>query len=350
MPEPILRVQGLSKTFRRPRALLERIGGVPSAPIRPALSDVSLTLAPAEILGVVGESGSGKSTLARCITLLTRPDAGSVVFEGVDLTRLRGDELRRRRRRIQVVYQDPYSSLNPRLSVGDALGEVLRVHRLVERDRVDDRVAELLEQVGMSRSAGNRYPADFSGGQRQRICIARALAAAPSVLIPDEAASALDVSVQAQIVNLLLELRDRLGLGMIFISHNLHLVRHVAPRIAVMFGGRIVESLPPDVPLEDAVHPYTRALLAALPRLDSPERMVSRRPSADLAAALPADGCPFRERCPLAHDLCATVDPALLPFGPGHFVACHAMAPGQAESDSGFGLEAAPTLGGGAGS
>jgi oligopeptide/dipeptide ABC transporter ATP-binding protein len=347
MCEPILLVQGLSKTFARPPALFERIQGVRSAPIRPALFDVSVTLLPAEILGIVGESGSGKSTLARCIALLTTPDAGSVIFEGVDLTRLRGDALRRRRRRIQVVYQDPYSSLNPRLSVGGALSEVLRVHRLVERDRVDDRVAELLEQVGMSRSTRNRYPADFSGGQRQRICIARALAAVPSVLIADEAASALDVSVQAQIVNLLLDLRARLGLGMIFISHNLHLVHHVAARIAVMFGGRIVESLPADVPLEDAVHPYTRALLTAMPRLDSPEMMI-KPPSADLAVALPVDGCPFRERCPLAHDLCAIADAALLPFGPGHLVACHALTPGQVESDSGLGLEAAPTYGGGA--
>jgi oligopeptide transport system ATP-binding protein len=324
--EPVLVATGLRKTFAPRQGLIERIARRPPPPVRPALVDVSVSLEAGEILGIVGESGSGKSTLARCLTLLTRPDEGRILFEGTDLMALHGDALRRVRRRIQVVFQDPYVSLNPRLSVHDTLAEVLQVHRLVPPDRVEGRVDELLEQVGLRASARSRYPSDFSGGQRQRICIARSLAAEPRVLIADEAVSALDVSIQAQILNLLLDLRDRLGLSMIFISHNLHVVRHVAPRIGVMFGGRIVESLPASVPLEAAEHPYTRALLAALPRLGTSLGALPQRASPDLASALPLVGCPFRERCPRAFEPCPVDDPALLPIGLGHQVACHEVA------------------------
>jgi oligopeptide/dipeptide ABC transporter ATP-binding protein len=290
---------------------------------RPALVDVSLRLERGEILGVVGESGSGKTTLARCLTLLERPDAGRVVFDGRDLTRLGGRELRRVRRRIQIVFQDPYASLNPRMTVGSAITEVLRVHELVPREGLAARVVELLELVGLPPAAAARYPADFSGGQRQRVCIARALAASPDVLVADEAVSSLDVSVQAQVLNLLLELRDQLGLALVFISHDLHVVRHVAPRIAVMFGGRIVELLPPGVPLDAARHPYTQALLAAVPRLD--DTSLERLEVQDLSAALPLEGCPFRDRCPRAFEPCTTQDPPLLPTSGAHLAACHAV-------------------------
>jgi oligopeptide/dipeptide ABC transporter ATP-binding protein len=296
------------------------------AAARPALADASLSLERGEAIGIVGESGSGKSTLARCLALLERPDAGRVLLEGVDLTRLGRRQLRRSRRRIQVVFQDPYSSLNPRLTVGSALREVLSVHDLVPRDQIPRRVEALLDQVGLPARAVGRYPSDFSGGQRQRICIARALAADPEVLIADEPVSALDVSIQAQILNLLADLRVRLRLSMIFISHDLHVVRYIAPRIAVMFGGRIVEILPAGVPLEGARHPYTEALLAARSRLEPGWLARTGQLDGELAAALPAVGCPFRARCPHAMAVCETVDPTLRDIGSGHAVACHYVA------------------------
>lgn len=327
MSEPILVAEGLTRTFAEAPDLLDRIRRrAEHRDVRPALHDVSLSLEAGEVLGVVGESGSGKSTLAKCLTLLERPDAGRVWFKGQDLTALRGTQLREARRRIQVVFQDPFSSLNPRFTVQSQISEVLRVHRLVPYAAVDARVGELLDQVGLPASARDRYPADFSGGQRQRICIARALAAEPAVLLADEAVSALDVSIQAQILNLLLDLQERLGLAMIFISHNLHVVRHVAPRIAVMFGGRIVESLPAQVPLDAARHPYTQALVAAIPRLDEWHPEPDAAAPADLATALPTVGCPFRERCPLRFDPCETDDPPLLPRDGQHRVACHHVA------------------------
>jgi oligopeptide transport system ATP-binding protein len=246
------------------------------------------------------------------------------VFDRVELTSLPSRALRRHRRRMQIVFQDPYASLNPRLTVRSTLAEVLIVHRLVPRERIPDRIDELLGLVGLPPAAAERYPSDFSGGQRQRICIARALAAEPEILIADEAVSALDVSIQAQVLNLLMSLRDELGLTMIFISHDLHVVRRITPRIAVMFGGRIVELLPPGVALEDARHPYTQALLAAVPRLDATS--LQDLEVTDMAAALPEGGCPFRERCPHAFEPCTPVDPPLLETAPSHLVACHYTA------------------------
>jgi oligopeptide transport system ATP-binding protein len=332
MPDVLLEAQGLRKTFRernsgfrRPR----RTTDPSSRSRRSALVDVSLRLERGEVLGIVGESGSGKTTLARCLTLLERPDAGTIVFDGTELTALGRRELQRHRRRVQIVFQDPYASLNPRLTVRSALAEVLHVHRLVPREAAAGRVEELLDLVGLPASAAARYPSDFSGGQRQRVCIARALAAEPDVLIADEAVSALDVSIQAQVLNLLLRLRDDLGLTMIFISHDLHVVRRIAPRIAVMFGGRIVELLPPGTALEDARHPYTRALIAAAPRLDVSQ--LDALEVSDLAAALPEEGCPFRDRCPHAFVPCSTEDPPLEQVAGGHLAACHWVAGGGRE-------------------
>jgi oligopeptide/dipeptide ABC transporter ATP-binding protein len=316
--QPLLRVDGLSKTYGAPRR-----GLAPrrtAEPRHPALLDVSLALSAGDVLGLVGESGSGKSTLARCVSLLERPDHGSVTLGDVELTGLRPRALRSVRRRIQVIFQDPFASLNPRMTVGAAISEVLRVHGVVERRRVPERVAELLSLVGLPAAATVRYPAELSGGQRQRVCIARALAASPDVLIADEAVSSLDVSIQAQVLNLLMDLREELSLTMLFISHDLHVVRRIAPTIAVMFAGRIVEILPPGVPLEDAKHPYTQTLLAALPTMHSPARLVAR-PDAGTSAAL--TGCPFRGRCPLAFERCVE-DPELRAIAPQHLVACHA--------------------------
>ena len=264
MADPILRVEGISKTYARKAGWFAPAGG----PTRPALAPASFDLSEGEILGIVGESGSGKTTLARCIALLERPDAGRVLFRGEDLVAMSGSALRQRRRAIQTVFQDPYASLNPRLKVGDALAEVMLVHRLAPRGEVRQRVVALLDQVGLPPSAADAFPAAFSGGQRQRICIARALAAQPDILIADEPVSSLDVSVQAQVVNLLLDLRQRLGLSVIFIGHDLQLIDFLAPRIIVMLAGEIVETLSADRSIADARHDYTKALMNAVPSLD----------------------------------------------------------------------------------
>jgi oligopeptide transport system ATP-binding protein len=320
MSELLLEVEGVSKTYRSKRRRTRTAEAPSEGGVHRALVDVSLGLRRGDVVGIVGESGSGKSTLARCITLLERPDSGRVVLDGVDLTALSPKALRSARRRIQIVFQDPYASLNPRLTVGSALTEVLRVHKLETGRGTKARLAELLEMVGLPAGAAARYPADFSGGQRQRICIARALAASPDVLIADEAVSALDVSIQAQVLNLLMELLEELRFTMLFISHDLHVVARIAPTIAVMFAGRVVEVLPSGVPLEAAAHPYTQTLLAALPSLHAGRRRVSEGADATLATA--ATGCPFSARCPVAFERCVE-NPALLPVAEGHLVACH---------------------------
>jgi ABC-type glutathione transport system ATPase component len=264
MSEPLLVAENLTKTYLRSGGAfgLHR-------PTNPALIDASLQINRAEIVGVVGESGSGKTTLARCIALLDRPDTGRVIFKGEDLTKLSGADLRARRRYIQTIFQDPYASLNPRMRIGDVLEEVIRYHRLATGPGIAARVKQLLDQVGLPLSAVSSYPAAFSGGQRQRICIARALAAEPEMLIADEPVSALDVSIQAQVVNLLLDLKEQLGLSVIFIGHDLQLVNFIAPRVIIMLKGRIVETIPENKSLLDAEHEYTRELLESVPRLES---------------------------------------------------------------------------------
>lgn len=318
MADPLLVVEDIAKSY----APAGRRSGSAPTRARPALDAVSFALDRGDILGIVGESGSGKSTLARCITLLEQPDRGRVVFDGVDLTALDARALRRMRRQVQIVFQDPYSSLNPRMAVGDALAEVLYVHRLVVADAIASRVGQLLEMVGLPPTAAAQYPADLSGGQRQRVCIARALAAEPRLLIADEAVSALDVSIQAQILNLLLDLQRDLGLALIFISHNLYVVRRIARRIGVMFGGRLIEMIPEGMPLDNAQHPYTQALLAAAPRVGRPISTTERQ-DADLVPTLPDRGCPYRARCPAAFAPCAEIDPPLTTSPEGNLVACH---------------------------
>ena len=265
MAEPLLRIVDVSKTYTPGRGFFSRT----ESKIRPALSHASFDLSQGEILGVVGESGSGKTTLSRCVALLERPDTGQIVFKGENLAALNERQLRTRRRAIQTVFQDPYASLNPRKKIGDVLGEVILVHGLAPRDELRDRVAGLLDQVGLPGTAAHAYPAEFSGGQRQRICLARALAAQPEILIADEPVSSLDVSVQAQIINLILDLRDRHKLSVIFIGHDLQLIDFIAPRVLVMLNGEIVETIPAERSIADARHAYTRALVQAVPRLES---------------------------------------------------------------------------------
>ncbi len=297
----LLEVRRVTKTFPGP-------GG---AKVR-AVSDVSFSMEQGEVLGVVGESGCGKSTLGHAILRLIEPDSGEVVFDGLDLARAGKAELKRRRRDVQIIFQDPFGSLNPRHRVGHVIGEPLLVHRIGDRASRKARVAELVDLVGLPADSAGRYPHEFSGGQRQRIAIARALALSPKLVIADESVSALDVSIQSQILNLIAELRERLGLSIIFISHDLSVIRHVSDRIAVMYLGRIVEIGPAARVLEDPRHPYTRALLAAVPTVGgdrSGRRHIVAGEPPD--PANPPAGCAFHGRCPKAMDVCREVRPEL---------------------------------------
>jgi ABC-type glutathione transport system ATPase component len=267
MIEPLLKVEGLVKEFGLRRSAVERLTRADTTSHR-AVDDVSLELRRGEILGLAGGSGSGKTTLARCVTRLVEPDAGSIVLDGTDVRLARGAQLRELRRRMQMVFQDPYASLNPRMSVGAALLEAGRVHKRPGSEDGDAFVAGLLERVHLSPSTAERRPRELSGGQRQRVAIARALAVGPEVLIADEAVSALDVSVQTQLLNLFLDLRDELGVAMIFVAHQLAVLAEVADRVAIMHEGRIVETGPAETVFREPQDPYTVALLRAHPRLE----------------------------------------------------------------------------------
>jgi oligopeptide transport system ATP-binding protein len=337
----LLEVRGLSKDFPVRAGLFGS-----SARTLKAVSDVSFQLAAGETLGLVGESGCGKSTLGRAVLRLVEPSAGSVRFMGTELTSLSQRELRPLRKHMQIVFQDPYGSLNPRMSVKSAVGEALDIHGLASTPKErDERVAQLLTRVGLRPEHMTRFPHEFSGGQRQRIGIARALAVSPKLIICDEPVSALDVSVQAQIVNLLKDLSEELGLAYLFIAHDLHVVEFMSKRVAVMYLGRIVELLPaaslPGVSIggprplsrsplaERARHPYTKALLSAVPTLDPKSQKPRLKLFGEVPSPLaPPAGCPFHTRCPESQaGLCDVMRPELETISAGHTVACHLVKP-----------------------
>jgi oligopeptide transport system ATP-binding protein len=320
--EVLLEVDRLVKHFPAGGGFL----GGPASLVR-AVDGVSFAVHRGETVGLVGESGCGKTTTGRCILQLERPTSGRIVFEGVELGALSEQQLRTVRRRMQVIFQDPYSSLNPRMTVGDILAEPLKVHGIVrDAAKRNARVRELLVQVGLSAQHARRYPHQLSGGQRQRVGIARALAMEPSLIVCDEPVSALDVSIQAQIINLLEDLQSRLGLTYLFIAHDLSVVRHISDRVVVMYLGKIVEVAQRKALYEDPVHPYTRALLSAVPIPDP--KLEARRERTVLRGEVPSAlnppcGCVFHPRCPIAVARCSAEVPALREIRPGHWGACH---------------------------
>ena len=318
MSETLLRVRDLTKTFPVKTPFWGRLRGTPKPVVR-ALTGVNLEVKRGETLGIVGESGCGKSTLARCLVRLYEADGGTIEYDGADVRALRGGALRAYNRRVQMVFQDPYSSLNPRMTVEQTLAESLNVHRICPPNEVRGRIAELLGLVGLPQSAAQRLPHEFSGGQRQRIGIARALSVELECLVADELVSALDVSVQAQVVNLLLELQDKLHLTVLFVAHDLRLVHHISHRVAVMYLGNVVEVADTETIFARPQHPYTQALLAAAPDLDPAKKSTVAAVQGELPSPLKVPtGCAFHTRCPHAFDRCKTEKPKLEAHTPAH--------------------------------
>jgi oligopeptide transport system ATP-binding protein len=306
MSAPLLEIRNLVKSFPIKGGILSR----EVASVK-AIADVSFSIARGQTLGLVGESGCGKSTLGRCVLRLIEPTSGQIFFDGQDITKLRGEPLRKLRRRMQIIFQDPYASLNPRMTVGDIIGEPLEIHRLYTGAR-EERVRKLLDLCGLRAEAANRYPHEFSGGQRQRICIARALAVEPEFIVCDEPVSALDVSIQSQILNLMKDLQSELKLTYLFISHDLKVVEHMSDHVAVMYLGKVVETASADDIYASPQHPYTKALLSAIPMVDPKLKRDRIILQGDVPSPInPPAGCYFHPRCPIAKQNCQGAFPPL---------------------------------------
>jgi oligopeptide transport system ATP-binding protein len=319
--EPLVEVRDLKKHFPIRKGILSRIAGQVQA-----VDGISFTIAEGEILGLVGESGCGKTTAGRLIVKLIEPTEGEILFEGQDITSVSGEALRAMRRDMQIIFQDPYASLNPRMTVGETIGEPLLIHGIAQGEEIEDRVVHLLQTVGLEPFYRTRYPHEFSGGQRQRIGIARALALNPKLIVCDEPVSALDVSIQAQVINLLEDLQAKFKLTYLFIAHDLSVVKHISNRVAVMYLGKIVETAPTQDLFRQPLHPYTEALLSAVP---IPDPTIERKQivlKGDVPSPInPPSGCHFRTRCPYAEGICSAEEPPLLELSPYHWVACHVV-------------------------
>ncbi|MDR3036867.1 MAG: ATP-binding cassette domain-containing protein [Coriobacteriales bacterium] len=323
MTEPLLELKGLSKFFTvetnffgRPKSTLKAVDGL------------SFAIQPGEALGLVGESGCGKTTVGKMIVGLYTPTAGEILFGGTDLAQLSASRRRVYCRDLQLIFQDPYSSLNPRMTIGDIIAEPIRINRLLPGDQINDRVSYLLNSVGLSANYRNRFAHEFSGGQRQRIGIARALAMRPKLIVCDEPVSALDVSVQAQVLNLLDELRDEFGLTYLFIAHGLNVVKHISDRVGVMYLGKLVELAPKDELYNNPLHPYTKALMSAIPVTSPTQRRTRILLEGDVTSPIdPPPGCRFCTRCFAKTPSlpCDSVEPTLKEIGSGHFAACHLL-------------------------
>ena len=314
----LLEVRNLRKYFPIRKGFFSRVAGFVKA-----VDGVNLEVRRGEVVGLVGESGCGKTTLARTVLRLVEPTGGEVFFDGIPVFSLKREELRRLRRRIQIIFQDPYGSLNPRLTVGSMIAEPIKIHKIARGRAVRERVADLLERVGIPPDHMNRYPHEFSGGQRQRIGIARSLAVGPELVVADEPVSSLDVSVQAQILNLLRDLQQQMGLTFLFITHDLSVVEYISDRVAVMYLGKIVEVAGTERLYRNVKHPYTQALMSAIPSLDpqTKSRRIVLAGDVPSPAAVPP-GCPFHPRCPKVMPHCRVNPPVLKPVEPGHLVSC----------------------------
>lgn len=319
----LVRIEGLTKVFPIKQSIIDILMRKPRKMLR-AVDNVNLVIEKGETLGLVGESGCGKSTLAKTVMRLYNPDGGKVFFDGIDITQLKREELRKERKKFQMIFQDPYSSLNPRISVKDMLTEVLKFHKICPTKEIDNRIVQLLEMVGMGRQVVDRFPGEFSGGQRQRLGIARALAVNPQFIIADEPVSSLDVSIQAQVINLIGEIQQSLKLSVLFISHDLRVVRHITHRTAVMYLGKIVEIASTEDIFSNPYHPYSQVLIKSAPVLDprirTKDYVIEGEPPSPINVS---PGCRFHPRCSRAKEICKAQIPEVKEVKTGRMVACH---------------------------
>jgi oligopeptide/dipeptide ABC transporter ATP-binding protein len=325
MPEPLIKAINVKKYFPVRMSFIRSLKGEEQKWVK-AVDDISIDIYPKEILGLAGESGSGKTTFGRTLIRLIEPTAGSVIYKNVDIFKLNGSELKNYRRKLQIIFQDPYDSINPRLTIRDVVAEGLLVNKLVSKDKVDEAVASALEDVKLTPPEEfiNRYPHELSGGQRQRVAIARALVLKPDFIVADEPVSMLDVSIRAEVLNVMLDLKEKYGITFLFITHDLALAKHMSDRIAVMYLGKLVELADSEKLIDNPLHPYTQALIAAIPIPDPSAQKAEVKIKGEIPSPInPPPGCRFHPRCPYVFDRCKVEEPKLKEVEPGHFVACH---------------------------
>ncbi|MFP3224516.1 MAG: ABC transporter ATP-binding protein [Nitrososphaeria archaeon] len=325
MPEPLIKAISVKKYFPVRMSFIRSLKGEEQKWVK-AVDDISIDIYPKEILGLAGESGSGKTTFGRTLIRLIEPTAGSVIYKNVDIFKLKGSELKNYRRKLQIIFQDPYDSINPRLTIRDVVAEGLLVNKIVSKDKVDEAVASALEDVKLTPPEEfiNRYPHELSGGQRQRVAIARALVLKPDFIVADEPVSMLDVSIRAEVLNVMLDLKEKYGITFLFITHDLALAKHMSDRIAVMYLGKLVELADSEKLIDNPLHPYTQALIAAIPIPDPTAKKAEVKIKGEIPSPInPPPGCRFHPRCPYAFDRCKVEEPKLKEVEPGHFVACH---------------------------